>query len=856
MSATEFPRSATRNVAVLAIAMLTGIFVVACGGSDSVTKTPTYSIGGTVSGLVGTGLVLQDNGSGNLAVSASGPFTFATSLTNGSSYAVTVSTQPTSPAQTCVVTSGSGTVTGANVSSVAVACSTNGYTIGGTVSGLVGTGLVLQDNGGNDLPVSAAGAFTFSNTVGSSLPYAVTVKTQPINPIQSCTVANGTGTVVAANISNVAVTCTTGNFTISGTVSGLVGTGMVVTTNGATPVGIPASGPYTFATLPSGTAYTIAVGTQPSSPTQTCSVTAGATGTVTTANITGVTIACVTNTYAVGGTVSGLTGSGLTLENGAGGASIPISTNGAGETYVTLPSGSTYNIMVKTQPHTPSQTCVVSNPTGPVVNAAVTNVNVACTTNLYTVSGTITGYSGTGTALVLSDNGTDTFPAAGTVPAYVVGGTATFTFPTKLINGAAYVVTVQTQPQTPAQYCTVANGTGSITAANVTNVVVSCRNEGQFAFVADGGAATVNSFTIASNTGALGFVDTASMPAGSNPDGIAVEVLPGVAGTYVYTADFGSADIGMFSVTNVPAPGTVTYLGSAASTGTVPVAAFTMGGGSTPTSITVDPSGLFLLVADSGNGFNGSDGNGNGDGHVLVYKIDQLMGTLTAASGSPFDTTAVEPGNATSFVVVDPTDLYAFATNQFVPSLAGFNFNAPVNSGNLTQLTPWEVPTGANPVWITVDPVPLQASVYAVYVANNTDGTISGWTFTGGVLTAIPGSPFPIAAGGTPGAIATDPTGRFLYVSDGANSQVDAFTINATTGVLTTMTGSPFATTAGGGAFALAIDNSGHFLYVGNSFLGTVSMFTADPVTGNLTPVGAGTVGYAGSVGVNAIAIE
>ena len=48
-----------------------------------------YSVGGTVSGLSGT-VVLQDNGSDNLTVTASGAFTFPTTLTTGSPYNVTV----------------------------------------------------------------------------------------------------------------------------------------------------------------------------------------------------------------------------------------------------------------------------------------------------------------------------------------------------------------------------------------------------------------------------------------------------------------------------------------------------------------------------------------------------------------------------------------------------------------------------------------------------------------------------------------------------------------------------------------------------------------------------------------------
>src|SRR5271170_8159592 len=119
----------------------------------------TFTIGGMVSGLAGTGLVLQDNGGDSLPVSANGPFTFATALPSGSAYSVTVSAQPSSPVQTCAVTNGSGTVS-ANVTNVQVACTTTpAFTIGGMVSGLSGTGLVLQDNGDDNLPVSANGSF-------------------------------------------------------------------------------------------------------------------------------------------------------------------------------------------------------------------------------------------------------------------------------------------------------------------------------------------------------------------------------------------------------------------------------------------------------------------------------------------------------------------------------------------------------------------------------------------------------------------------------------------------------------------------------------------------------------------------
>ncbi len=40
-----------------------------------------------------------------------------------------------------------------------------GYTVGGMVSGLAGSGLVLQDNGGKNLTVMANGSFTFTATL-------------------------------------------------------------------------------------------------------------------------------------------------------------------------------------------------------------------------------------------------------------------------------------------------------------------------------------------------------------------------------------------------------------------------------------------------------------------------------------------------------------------------------------------------------------------------------------------------------------------------------------------------------------------------------------------------------------------
>jgi len=169
----------------------------------------TFTIAAAVSGLLADdSLVLQLNGANNLAVSANGTATFNTPISSGSSYAVTVLTQPAG--ESCAVTNGTGTVTTADISNVAVACSPSTYTIGGTVSGLTAT-VVLQDNAGDNLSLTANGSFVFNTPVASGSAYAVTILTQPAG--QTCAVGSGTGSVNSADVTNVTVTCTTGTTT-------------------------------------------------------------------------------------------------------------------------------------------------------------------------------------------------------------------------------------------------------------------------------------------------------------------------------------------------------------------------------------------------------------------------------------------------------------------------------------------------------------------------------------------------------------------------------------------------------------------------------------------------------------------
>ena len=178
-------------------------------------NAPTYTVGGTVAGLKGSGLQVS-NGLTTLTISADGAFAFPIALTSGTAYTVTVATQPSSPAQVCTVTGAKGTLATSNVTNVAVTCTTTTttpppattHTVGGVVSNLSGSGLELND-GTEDLAITADGAFTFPTALTSGAQYNVTVVTQPSTPAQVCAISQGSGTVATSNVTNIAIACTT-----------------------------------------------------------------------------------------------------------------------------------------------------------------------------------------------------------------------------------------------------------------------------------------------------------------------------------------------------------------------------------------------------------------------------------------------------------------------------------------------------------------------------------------------------------------------------------------------------------------------------------------------------------------------
>ncbi len=415
------------------------------------TPTATWTIAGTVTGLSGT-VVMQLNSGEDLTITTTGDFIFKTTLDDASDYAVDIVTQP--DAQTCVVSHASGAINAVNISNILVTCSTNTYTVGGTVTGLGdGESVVLQNNSGDDLTVSANGAFTFATVLAAGTDYSVSVLTAPAG--KTCSPTQGTGTVRTANVTLPSIVCSTNSYTVGGTASGLgAGKTVVLQNSGGDNLSVTTNGAFTFSTpIAYGGAYNVTVLTQPSN--QTCSV-SSAVGSVTAA-ITSVVVTCVD--YSVGGTVSGLSGT-VVLQNN-GGDNLSVSSNGSFTFATHLAMGAIYNVTVLTQPF--GETCSVSNGSGTMGSSNVTNVSITCSISTYSVGGTASGLGG-GKSVVLQNNGGNNL---------TVSANGSFTFTTPVAFLGLYNVTVLTQPV--EQTCTIGSGSGMVSAA-VTSVTVSCVN--------------------------------------------------------------------------------------------------------------------------------------------------------------------------------------------------------------------------------------------------------------------------------------------------------------------------------------------------------------------------------------------
>jgi hypothetical protein len=866
--------------------------VAACTNSGvdvtALVNTPAaahYSIGGTVSGLTSSGLELQSNTGEKLQIIQNGTFHFNTTLTSGSSYYVLVSVQPQAPSQTCSVTNSTGSISSANVSNVQVSCqnkTSQTDSIGGIVVGATGSGLVLQNNGADALPVPSNGPFTFATQLSGGTAYSVSVLSPPINPYQNCSVSNSPGMTAGSDVSNIVVSCTVNSnptHTIGGTVTGLAqGTTLVLQDNGRDNLSVKSNGSFTFPmAIPSGGAYSVSVqsvssGTQ----SQTCLV-QNASAVVGQGNVTSVAVQCTSN---LGLTVSvaGLSGSGLVLQNTANGDSLPVASSGSAVFQTALAPGTAYSVTVLSQPKNPNQTCAVTNGAGTA--GAMPGPTVNCVTQ-YTVGGIVTGLpdptAGTNLAnLVLILNG-DTNPA----DEVTIPPTATspygFSFPVQLLSGSTYSVTVSSQPganlntsntsgvvQT-STVCVVSAGAGTVTSASASSVVVNCVQPIGFAYVTNSGDNTVSAYLIG-QTGAL-LPSGPAVQAGVNPSGAAA-YSGGAYSTptagFLFVSNQGSNSLSVYTID----PNTGALTAASANTAALNITA--------PTSIiegyvpSTVPSTFYIAGTKPGASQT----------QVSAVSIGMVGTTLTLTnlSNSPATNQTVGPPQV-PLILSEPaagTDFYITAARNSVlaypvdPATGGFLLQPPPAN----QSSQANVSAGvASPTSIAVQSIvdaDLVLSGADVYVADSSTNTISMFSQTSTGTVSVPATgttTSPTIPGLGSLAIAdatTSPCGSYLYAtgSDGVHAYslngIYAYPVNGVCrysvnpnyapsagAYFTAVTNSPFAAGGGPGPIAAtreafsrsSFPDTENFLYVANVTDGTVSGFSIDLTTGQLTPV-------------------
>ncbi|HXR90181.1 MAG TPA: hypothetical protein VN750_07860 [Steroidobacteraceae bacterium] len=176
------------------------------------------------------------------------------------------------------------------------------HTLGGTITGLSGASGLTLANGNDSLEVAVgASTFTMPMRVPEGNAYLVIVQSNP--PGLSCNVSQGSGTMATGNVTNIAVVCSAGTYSLGGTIGGLSASGLVLA-NGADTLSVEAnSSSFTMPTgVAPGDSYDVTVKSQPVD--LTCTV-SGATGTMATRAVTDILVACSPSGRSLGGPSSG-----------------------------------------------------------------------------------------------------------------------------------------------------------------------------------------------------------------------------------------------------------------------------------------------------------------------------------------------------------------------------------------------------------------------------------------------------------------------------------------------------------------------------------------------------------------------
>jgi 6-phosphogluconolactonase (cycloisomerase 2 family) len=403
------------------------------------------------------------------------------------------------------------------------------YNLGGTVSALTGSGLILKSNGQTLSVPASATTFSFGEVSGS---YSVTVLSQPSG--QTCSVSNASGSSSGTAVSSVAVVCRAYMLYVADQGANAIAQ-FVVGSDGT----LAAASTPTVATTYAPDAIVVSDD--------------GAHAWVGFQDDNGI------STYATGstgllGTASGSTHALSTqdaLALGVGGTSLYAAEYGAAEVSQFTVSSS------GVLPTTPSNSVAAGVNPGALAVTADGNHLYVVNTSASTISGYSLNSSGVPTAL--TSNATTSTSSYGTSPRGIAvspsGGSLWVT-----LSASAKVV----------QY-TVDASTGALTyaqsaATGTTPRAIAVTPSGSYAYVVNYGSGTVSQYTLAG--GSITPLSTASVAAGTHP--MSISISPD--GAHAYVTNSGDNTISQYAIGS---GGALTALSPAtvSSNGAGPVAA-------------------------------------------------------------------------------------------------------------------------------------------------------------------------------------------------------------------------------------------------------------------------------------------
>lgn len=401
------------------------------------------------------------------------PVPFSTRLNPGDAYEVTVKTPPVG--RYCILFNSVGVIEAGVTPMITMDCvadTTALYTIGGNISGLTGTGLVLKLDGRDSLAITASDtSYVFPNAQPDWTTHTVSIETQPAGQI--CSVTNDSNWISGTNIGNADIICGPGPYTIGGYAAGVAAAGLSLKLNNTEILDVPASGSFVFSSLfATDMDYSVKIVSHPSK--QQCNIVNSA-GSNISSSISNIIVDCRSTDYSVAVNVAGYSSSSPLMLQLNGAEIMQVSSNTTSFSQLNpvafasrLKDADTYSVSIAGQPA--GQVCSLTNPSGTINASNVTDVGAFCVSDPasagpYTVSATVSGLLGSGLQLQLN-NAND----------LAIAADGYNTFATTLSDTSSYSVTVSLQPTSPLQFCQVVNGAGTISAANVTQVSVQCGN--------------------------------------------------------------------------------------------------------------------------------------------------------------------------------------------------------------------------------------------------------------------------------------------------------------------------------------------------------------------------------------------